>query len=72
MVAEYLADAELGAAVEASIVVNVKLPLRIAPYDDVHSQPLQAERRVGHMGRLTNRVPHVSQAELQLGFEFDL
>src|SRR4029434_5617493 len=58
--------------VEAPVVVCMDLPVRIAPQDDVSSQPMQADGWFLHAGGLTDRIPHVPQAEFQLSFEFDL
>jgi len=48
------------------------LVMRIAPQNDVESQPVQANRIFLNLRRLTDRVPHIPQSAPKIRFEFDL
>src|SRR5207253_2323347 len=55
----HLAETQLRAAVQTSIIVHAHFSGRVAPHDDVASETRQSNRLVLHMRRLTDRIPHV-------------
>ena len=65
-------DAEFGAAMETTVVMNANLAVWVAPDDDVVAETLEPERPLLHVPRLANRIPHVLDTQLQFGFKLDL
>src|SRR5215475_301978 len=71
-VVQNLSHAEFGSTVQASVFVRMDLVMRIAPQNDVESQPVQADRSFLNLQRLAHRVPHIPQPQPKIRFEFHL
>ena len=65
------AQTQLGATMQTSIVVNMNRAVRISPYNDVLAKTMQTDRLILHKIRPADRIPHVSESELQMIFEID-
>ena len=55
---------------QTSIIVSMKLVQGIAPNHNVAAEPVQAHRPPGDTRRLTNRIPQVSEAQLEFRLDF--
>src|SRR2546427_6751095 len=62
---------KLGPPMQTTVIVCVNLAAGITPHHDIAPESTQPERPVLHMRRLTNRIPHVSEPQLQFRLEFD-
>ena len=65
-------DAELGATMEATIVMRVNLAVRIPPKHDVHAEPVEPNRFLLHTCGPADGIPQIAKPQLQFSLEFGL